>query len=319
MSTDIQWKWSFYKVEDRFDVPSKVGECMSVTNCQDNSFWKEFWPRCKNAPQILYGSPTDRIIILGYKSRRPVNEQVVDVFMEEYDIDESFHAKLKGDLIILTRSDRKVDGVLLDYLVRCDGDTDDTVDLALLLDREGIETERPNSHTFAYLRNRVRMTLNDLYGDPSMSRDTERGILEQTIRETFNFTTGRTWKDPIVKHIYKTIYSRVWKNLLPSDHPESVKNPKLLSNVKSGLVKASDLASMTPQQLWPEKWCDLEESRILKQIASLEKNMDSATDMFQCRKCKERKCGYCQVQTRSADEPMTTFVWCLNCGNRWKE
>lgn len=25
-----------------------------------------------------------------------------------------------------------------------------------------------------------------------------------------------------------------------------------------------------------------------------------------------------QVQTRSADEPMTTFVFCNQCGNRWK-
>ena len=25
-----------------------------------------------------------------------------------------------------------------------------------------------------------------------------------------------------------------------------------------------------------------------------------------------------QVQTRSADEPMTTFVFCNECGNRWK-
>lgn len=25
-----------------------------------------------------------------------------------------------------------------------------------------------------------------------------------------------------------------------------------------------------------------------------------------------------QVQTRSADEPMTTFVLCNECGNRWK-
>ena len=27
---------------------------------------------------------------------------------------------------------------------------------------------------------------------------------------------------------------------------------------------------------------------------------------------------YIQLQTRSADEPMTTFVLCLECGNRWK-
>ena len=27
---------------------------------------------------------------------------------------------------------------------------------------------------------------------------------------------------------------------------------------------------------------------------------------------------FLQMQTRSADEPMTTFVFCMECGNRWK-
>lgn len=42
------------------------------------------------------------------------------------------------------------------------------------------------------------------------------------------------------------------------------------------------------------------------------------TDMFICGKCKKRKCTYFQMQTRSADEPMTTFVTCISCNNRWK-
>ena len=42
------------------------------------------------------------------------------------------------------------------------------------------------------------------------------------------------------------------------------------------------------------------------------------TDLLKCSKCGQRKCTYNQVQTRSADEPMTTFVLCLNCGKRWK-
>lgn len=42
------------------------------------------------------------------------------------------------------------------------------------------------------------------------------------------------------------------------------------------------------------------------------------TDQFKCGRCKQRKCKYYQMQTRSADEPMTTFVTCVNCGNRWK-
>lgn len=44
----------------------------------------------------------------------------------------------------------------------------------------------------------------------------------------------------------------------------------------------------------------------------------ATTDQFQCGKCKQRKTTYFQMQTRSADEPMTTFVTCVNCGNRWK-
>lgn len=45
---------------------------------------------------------------------------------------------------------------------------------------------------------------------------------------------------------------------------------------------------------------------------------EASTDMFKCGKCKERKCTYYQMQTRSADEPLTTFVSCVNCGNRWR-
>lgn len=44
----------------------------------------------------------------------------------------------------------------------------------------------------------------------------------------------------------------------------------------------------------------------------------ATTDQFKCGKCKQRKTQYYQMQTRSADEPMTTFVTCTNCGNRWK-
>ncbi|KAJ7641582.1 transcription elongation factor A, 3, isoform CRA_a [Roridomyces roridus] len=42
------------------------------------------------------------------------------------------------------------------------------------------------------------------------------------------------------------------------------------------------------------------------------------TEAFQCSKCMQRKCRYRQAQTRSADESMTTFMTCVNCGYRWK-
>eukprot|EP01133_Synstelium_polycarpum_P009738 gene9738-11373_t len=54
-----------------------------------------------------------------------------------------------------------------------------------------------------------------------------------------------------------------------------------------------------------------------KDAATLMKDT-ATTDQFQCGKCKQRKCTYYQLQTRSADEPLTTFVTCVNCNNRWK-
>ncbi|KAF2072476.1 hypothetical protein CYY_006208 [Polysphondylium violaceum] len=47
-------------------------------------------------------------------------------------------------------------------------------------------------------------------------------------------------------------------------------------------------------------------------------NNEATTDQFKCGKCKQRKCTYRQLQTRSADEPATTFVTCINCNHRWK-
>ena len=52
--------------------------------------------------------------------------------------------------------------------------------------------------------------------------------------------------------------------------------------------------------------------------AQVAKNQGTETELFKCGKCGKRRTTYTQLQTRSADEPMTTFVLCLDCGNRWK-
>lgn len=44
----------------------------------------------------------------------------------------------------------------------------------------------------------------------------------------------------------------------------------------------------------------------------------SISDALRCGRCGQKKVSYTQAQTRSADEPMTTFCECTVCGNRWK-
>ena len=41
----------------------------------------------------------------------------------------------------------------------------------------------------------------------------------------------------------------------------------------------------------------------------------------ECPKCSHKKAFFMQIQTRSADEPMTTFYKCCSptCGHRWRD
>ena len=43
------------------------------------------------------------------------------------------------------------------------------------------------------------------------------------------------------------------------------------------------------------------------------------TDEYKCSKCKQRRCTYYTLQTRSCDEPETIIITCLNCNYGWKE
>lgn len=98
------------------------------------------------------------------------------------------------------------------------------------------------------------------------------------------------------------------------------KNPELRDGLLTNKIKPSNFIKMTPNEMAPES--------LKKEIEKLHKqNLFDAqgatekravTDRFTCGKCKHKKVSYYQMQTRSADEPLTTFCTCENCGNRWK-
>lgn len=97
-------------------------------------------------------------------------------------------------------------------------------------------------------------------------------------------------------------------------------NPTLRSGLISGIITPDRFISMTSAEMASD-----ERRRVNSMIANqnllnsqLAKDNAAETDQFKCGRCNQRKCKYYQMQTRSADEPMTTFVTCVNCGNRWR-
>eukprot|EP00708_Paratrimastix_pyriformis_P002826 GAFH01001584.1.p3 GENE.GAFH01001584.1~~GAFH01001584.1.p3 ORF type:complete len:174 (-),score=33.54 GAFH01001584.1:557-1078(-) len=97
-------------------------------------------------------------------------------------------------------------------------------------------------------------------------------------------------------------------------------NGALTHDLLSGHMTPERLAVMSHIELAPEH-LKSEREKWAKHHAneSLTGGITAAvTEEFRCGKCGKRRCSYTQKQTRSADEPMTTFVVCLECGHRWK-
>ncbi|GAB7341718.1 hypothetical protein MBLNU457_g0057t1 [Dothideomycetes sp. NU457] len=113
---------------------------------------------------------------------------------------------------------------------------------------------------------------------------------------------------------YKTKLRSFFQNL------KNKSNPGLRANVLSGTIAPERFVAMTHDEMKSDKMKELDE-KLQKEnfdkamVAQEEKSISSS---LQCGKCGQKKVSYSQAQTRSADEPMTTFCQCTVCGNRWK-
>ncbi|QLG71526.1 hypothetical protein HG535_0B05690 [Zygotorulaspora mrakii] len=113
---------------------------------------------------------------------------------------------------------------------------------------------------------------------------------------------------------YKEKYRVIYSNII------SRNNPDLKHKIANGDITPFYLVNCDPKELAPEylrkKIEEIAKQNLFNaQGATVER---SVTDRFTCGKCKEKKVSYYQLQTRSADEPLTTFCTCEVCGNRWK-
>jgi DNA-directed RNA polymerase subunit M/transcription elongation factor TFIIS len=144
----------------------------------------------------------------------------------------------------------------------------------------------------------------------------EKAIFEAAFNYALKNHVARSWKSAIFIEIYREIVKTVFSNI----HPDSpVKNVRLLSRAASGEFPLYSIPSMSAYEMFPEKWFELRDKQLQREQKILEGNKSRATDQFKCRRCLKRECTYYELQTRSADEPMTIFITCLNCGKEWRQ
>jgi len=158
-------------------------------------------------------------------------------------------------------------------------------------------------------RNNVRSKI-AIHGDvkPSWAKNIEIGIYNYSLKQAELRNVIKKWDNPY----FVMIYERHLVSLLSNINNDDVK--RMLQD-KS--IRPHELAFKTHQELKADRWNALIEAKKIREENLYAPKLEASTDNFTCR-CKSKKCTYFQLQTRSADEPMTTFVTCLDCGNRWK-
>lgn len=144
----------------------------------------------------------------------------------------------------------------------------------------------------------------------------EKGIFEATYETAVKQYISLSWKSSAFCEIYRQLVRSILSNI----HPKSpVCNTRLLTRVKDGEFTLYNIPFMTSYDMFPEHWFSLKDKLLQREQKILEGNKSRATDQFKCRRCQKRECTYYELQTRSADEPMTIFITCLNCGKEWRQ
>ncbi len=113
---------------------------------------------------------------------------------------------------------------------------------------------------------------------------------------------------------YKRIFNEKARNILKFLKKNETWKNKIINNK----ITFDKLLNTEYYKLKPKLWKKFieHEKEIMKSIKDA--NIQATTDQFLCSKCKKRECVYTSRQTRSADEPMTNFVTCVNCGHKWR-
>ncbi|KAK4283754.1 hypothetical protein QN277_000674 [Acacia crassicarpa] len=139
--------------------------------------------------------------------------------------------------------------------------------------------------------------------------------------------------DPIrVSVSVESIVFQKWGSFNKGDRSIKIKYRSLMFNLKDpnnkdfrrrvllGEFKLDQIVNMrTEDMASDERKKEIEEIRMRALLKCKDgQELKGTTDQFVCGKCRKRECTYYQMQTRSADEPMTTYVTCVSCNHHWK-
>ena len=165
-------------------------------------------------------------------------------------------------------------------------------------------------------RNKMVNYLNRVIDDNQLSRKVEKSIYNYVIILSKERNIQRRWSNPIFKKLYHSKVISIYSNLKSDSY---IGNSSFLERLKTEKIKPSEIGTLSVYDIFPDNWKNLLNAKSKRDKIKYELKPEAMTNLFKCRKCGSRETSYYEVQTRSADEPMTQFITCLKCENRWKQ
>jgi DNA-directed RNA polymerase subunit M/transcription elongation factor TFIIS len=163
-------------------------------------------------------------------------------------------------------------------------------------------------------RENIRNKLKDKLAttNDTLVRNTEKSVFNYAIKECRNKKIICKWDKSSFVTIYIDRLRTVIANLNCND---------ILEMLQNGKLSPSEYVFMSHQEINPERWEEAIKKKTIKDDNKFNVKLEASTDLFTCPRatCKSKKCTYYELQTRSADEPMTIFVTCLDCGKNFKK
>ena len=158
-------------------------------------------------------------------------------------------------------------------------------------------------------RKEIRTYIFSKVQNDKTTNNIEKSIFNFSIKKAGKMKVVKKWNNERFVLIYMNKFKMIFHNL---------KNPIIVEKLRQNNIKPHEMSFLTHVELLSEKWKQQIEDKKLRLETKFFPKIEASTDNFTCGKCKSKACTYYQLQTRSADEPMTTFVTCTLCGNRWK-